>query len=91
DEDIWGVTDLLGADLQDLSLEPEQIALSDVLGVGLLDDQDELKPEPKTSSQVSLKWEIPGELDIDCIIDLKLSVDLPAITALIVWAPASFP
>ncbi|KAI6026008.1 hypothetical protein EDC04DRAFT_2930447 [Pisolithus marmoratus] len=59
DEDMWGVTDLLGPDLPDLSLEPEQIALSDVLGVGRLDDQDDLELEAETLSQVSFKWEIP--------------------------------
>ncbi|KAI5998306.1 hypothetical protein EDD15DRAFT_2386945 [Pisolithus albus] len=91
DEDMWGVTDLLGGDLPDLSLEPEQIALSDVLGVGLLDDQDELEPESETLSQVSLKWEIPGALDIDYTIDLEQGVDLPAITAPVIWAPAGFP
>ncbi|KIK11422.1 hypothetical protein PISMIDRAFT_19535, partial [Pisolithus microcarpus 441] len=40
DEDILGVTDLLGPDPMDLSLVPEQIALSDVLGVSYADDQD---------------------------------------------------
>ncbi|KAI6031038.1 hypothetical protein EDC04DRAFT_2868959 [Pisolithus marmoratus] len=60
DEDMWGVTDLLGPDLPDLCLEPEQIALSDVLGVGCLDDQDDLELEAETLSQVSFKWEIPS-------------------------------
>ncbi|KAI6011172.1 hypothetical protein EDC04DRAFT_2959313 [Pisolithus marmoratus] len=59
DEDMWGVTDLLGPDLPDLSLEPEQITLLDVLGVGHLDDQDDLELEAKTLSQVSFKWGIP--------------------------------
>ncbi|KAI6045221.1 hypothetical protein EDC04DRAFT_2925069 [Pisolithus marmoratus] len=79
DEDMWGVTDLLGPDPPDLSLEPEQIALSDVLGVGRLDDQDDLELEAETLSQVSFKWEIPSD------------VNLPAITTPIIWTPAGFP
>ncbi|KIK15530.1 hypothetical protein PISMIDRAFT_16447 [Pisolithus microcarpus 441] len=59
DEDMWGLTDLLGPDPPDLSLEPEQIALSDVLGVGHIDDQDELEPEAETLSRVSLRWKVP--------------------------------
>ncbi|KAI5981055.1 hypothetical protein EDC04DRAFT_2916960 [Pisolithus marmoratus] len=91
DEDMWGVTDLLGPDLPDLSLEPEQIALSDVLGVGRLDDQDDLELEAETLSQVSFKWEIPSELNIDCTIDLAQDVNLPAIMTPIIWTPAGFP
>ncbi|KAI5991333.1 hypothetical protein EDC04DRAFT_2872922 [Pisolithus marmoratus] len=72
DEDMWGATDSLGPDLLDLSLEPEQVTLSDVLG-------DKLKLEAETLSQVSFKWEIPGD------------VNLPAIMTPIIWAPAGFP
>ncbi|KAI5985803.1 hypothetical protein EDC04DRAFT_2873645 [Pisolithus marmoratus] len=79
DEDMWGVTDLLGPDPLDLSLELEQIALLDVLGVGCLDDQDDLELEAETLSQVSFKWEIPSD------------INLPAITTPIIWTPAGFP
>ncbi|KAI6027128.1 hypothetical protein EDC04DRAFT_2605994 [Pisolithus marmoratus] len=59
DEDLWGLTDLLGPDTTDLSLEPEQIMLLDVLGVIHTNDQDEHELEAETLSQVSLKWETP--------------------------------
>ncbi|KAI6024283.1 hypothetical protein EDC04DRAFT_2869501 [Pisolithus marmoratus] len=51
DKDILGVTDLLGPNPMDLSIVPEQIALSDILGVGHIDDQDDFKGEAETLPQ----------------------------------------
>ncbi|KIK11508.1 hypothetical protein PISMIDRAFT_19461 [Pisolithus microcarpus 441] len=58
-EDILGVTDLLGPNLTDLSLAPEQITLSDILGVGHADDQDDIEGKVETLPPVSFNWKIP--------------------------------
>ncbi|KAI6158808.1 hypothetical protein EDD17DRAFT_1487803 [Pisolithus thermaeus] len=67
DEDILGVTDLLGPDPTDLSLAPEQIALSDILGVGHADDQDDVEGDVETPPPVSFKWKIPHDVEVRAI------------------------
>jgi len=58
DEDMWGLTDLLGTDPVEPPIDSEQVALSDVLG---LENQDDLEPDlkAKTLSRVTLNWGLP--------------------------------
>jgi len=58
DEDMWGLTDLLGTDSAEPPVDSEQVALSDILGP---DNQDDLKHdlEAEASSRVTLNWESP--------------------------------
>ena len=62
DEETWGLTDtLLGTDPAQLPLDPEEVALSDVLEVAHSDDQDEFEPEleAETPSRITMIWELP--------------------------------
>ena len=55
DEDMCGLTDLLGTDSAETPIESEQVALLDI------DNQDDLEPdlEAETSLRVTLSWELP--------------------------------
>ena len=58
-EDMWGLSDeLQDSDPMEPSLNPEQVALSDLLED---DNQDELEPEleAQTSCSITLNWELP--------------------------------
>ena len=61
DEEMWGLTDMLGTDPAQLPLDPEQATLSDVLEVTLSDEQDEFEPEleSETPSRITMNWELP--------------------------------
>jgi len=58
DEDMWGLTDLLGTDSAEPPIDSEQVALSDILGP---DNQDDLEHdlEAEASLRVTLNWEPP--------------------------------
>ena len=58
-KDMWGLSDdLQESDPMEPSLDPEQVALLDLLED---DNQDELKPEleAQTSCSITLNWELP--------------------------------
>ena len=61
DEEMWGLTNMLGTDPAQLPLDPEQATLSDVLEVTLSDEQDEFEPklEAETPSRITMNWELP--------------------------------
>jgi len=61
DEEMWELTDMLGTNPTHLPLDPEQVALSDVLEVAHFDDRDEFEPEleAETPSRITMKWELP--------------------------------
>ena len=61
DEETWGLTDTLDTDPAQLPLDPEEVALSDVLEVAHSDDQDEFEPEleAETPSKITMIWELP--------------------------------
>jgi len=58
---MWELTDMLGTDPAHLPLDPEQVALSDVLEVAHFDDRDEFEPEleAETPSRITMNWELP--------------------------------
>ena len=58
DEDMWGLTDLLGADSTEPLIDSGQVALLDILGH---ENKDDLDPDLKTetSLSVTLNWELP--------------------------------
>ena len=58
DEDMWEPTGF-DSDYTESDLNPEQIALSDVLEVNNSNDPEELKPEAETLPSVVLHWETP--------------------------------
>jgi len=62
DDEIWELTDFLpGTDPAEPHLDPEQVALSDVLEAAHTDDQDEFEPklEAETPPRITLNWELP--------------------------------
>ena len=61
DEETWGLTDTLDTDPAQLPLDPEEVALSDVLEVAHSDNQDEFEPEleAETPSKITMIWELP--------------------------------
>ena len=61
DEGTWGLTDTLYTDPAQLPLDPEEVALSDVLEVAHSDDQDEFEPELEVEipSRITTIWELP--------------------------------
>ena len=61
DEETWGLTDTLCTDPAQLSLDPEEVALSDVLEVAHSDDQDKFEPELEVEipSRITTIWELP--------------------------------
>ena len=65
DDEISGLGDMLGIDPTQLPLDPEQIALSDVLEVAH-SDEGEFVPEleAETPSRVTINWELP---EVGCI------------------------
>ena len=77
DEEIWGLGDMLGIDPMQLPLDPEQVALSDVLEVAHSDDQDEFMPEleAETPSRVTINWELP---EVGCIAIISSYLTLSA-------------
>jgi len=60
DEDMWGHADALDTNTPDLILEPQEIALSDILSGSDPDDIEVLEPELEAEmvSRVSLYWEM---------------------------------
>ena len=60
DDETWGLTDTLCTDPAQLSLDPEEVALSDVLEVTHSDDQDEFEPELEVEipSRITTIWEL---------------------------------
>ena len=61
DDDMGRYVDHLGADSSDLALQPQEIALSDVLGASDPDDAEVFEPdlEAEAASRVLLHWEMP--------------------------------
>ncbi|KIM62208.1 hypothetical protein SCLCIDRAFT_25141 [Scleroderma citrinum Foug A] len=82
DEDMCGLTDLLGTDSTETPVESEQVALLDI------DNQDDLEPdlEAETSSRVTLSWELPDVITVDCGVDMAKDIHVPAIMPTIIRA-----
>ena len=60
-DDHWGLIDSTDVDPMEPPLDPEQVALSDVLKTGHYDNQDgfESRDEAKTTCRITLVWELP--------------------------------
>ena len=73
-DEQWGLIDSIDVDPMEPPLDPEQVALSDVLGTGHYDNKDGLESgdEAKTTSRIMLHWELP-EVRLVAIIRLPSS------------------
>ena len=63
DEDMWGLSDLLGTDSVEPPVDSEQVALSDIV------NQDDPEPDlqAETSARVALSWELSDVQQIPII------------------------